>query len=128
MANTLELIGTLYRKMDAQRISEKFEKREFVIETEEQYTQLVKFELVNERCTFIDKFNPGDKLKVSFDVRGRDWKRDDGTIAYFVSLNAWRVDYIGAGTQPPASTHSQAPAVVSEPEEMPIGADSDLPF
>jgi hypothetical protein len=124
MAN-LEVTGTLYRKMDTQRISDKLQKREFVIETtEEQYPQLVKFELLNDKCSSIDGYDLNSKVKVAFNLRGREWKKDDGTVAFFTSLNAWRVELVSVGD---TATKQQAPP--SQPVVVPtIGADEDLPF
>ena len=45
----LEVTGVLYKDFGTQRVTDKMEKREFVIETtDEQYPQLIKFELIND--------------------------------------------------------------------------------
>lgn len=118
----LELTGTLYRKMDTQRITDSFQKRDFVIETQEQYPQLVKIELHNDKCSHLDGYNLGDKIKVSFNVRGREWKKDDSTVTYFTSLQAWKLE---AQEPTQTATQQQAPPKQAAPVTNP---DEDLPF
>lgn len=129
MANALELTGVLYRKMDMQKITDKLDKREFVIETvDDQYPQLVKFELVNERCSIIDRYQTGDRVKVSFNVRGREWKKDDGSTVFFTALQAWRVESLNAGNNASPQTATVQPlATVQEPVAV-MNDDADLPF
>lgn len=125
---SLELNGKLKVLFDVQTFPSGFSKREFVITTEEQYPQDVKFELVKDKTSMIDKYNVGDQLKVSFNVRGNEYQGK-----YFVSLNAWRIENIGAATAPniptplnPMATQpAAAPAPVAPIDD--IGED-DLPF
>ena len=129
MANTLEMTGVLYRKMDMQKITDKLDKRDFVIETvDDQYPQLVKFELVNDRCLVVDRHQVGDRVKVSFNVRGREWKKDDGSTVFFVALQAWRIESLAAASSTTPQTATVQPlATVQEPVAV-MNDDSDLPF
>ena len=83
----LKLEGKVIAIMDEQQITDTFKKREFVIETEDKYPQQVKFELANDKTGLISKYKAGEKITVSFNVRGRAWKDK-----YFVSLDAWRIE------------------------------------
>ena len=85
---TFSLEGKLVKVFDAQKVSASFTKREFVIETDDQYPQVVKFELVQDKTSLIDNYSVGDKIKVNFNVRGRRWEKN-GNENYFVSLSAW---------------------------------------
>ena len=64
-----------------------FQTREFIIVTQEQYPQYIKFQLVQDRCGAIDKFNENDDLTVFFDLRGREWQGK-----YFTNLQAWKIE------------------------------------
>lgn len=67
------ITGTLKAKYEEQRVSERFRKRDFVItDNSSQYPQHISFQLVQDRCSLIDSFNPGDKLHVFFNLRGRE--------------------------------------------------------
>ena len=67
---SLEVTGKLLVKYEAQQVSEKFKKREFVLELAEEingniYTNFAKLQLVQNKCDIIDRFNAGDTVKVT---------------------------------------------------------------
>lgn len=97
---TFEIEGTLHKKFDIESKSSSFQAREFVLTTEGTYPQFVKFQLTQDKCGIIDPYNEGEKMKVFFDLRGREWQGK-----YFTNLNAWKVDKVaesaGAGFQAP---------------------------
>lgn len=85
----LEVEGVLHKKFDTESKTDTFQAREFVIKTDGTYPQFVKFQLVQDRCSAIDPYNEGDNIKVSFDLRGREWNGK-----YFTNLNAWRIEKV----------------------------------
>lgn len=89
---SLQLTGKLYSIGDVQQITDKFSKKEFVVLTDEQYPQHVKFELVNDKTGLIDEFAMNQDVTVHFNVRGREWQKENKPKQYFVSLNAWRIE------------------------------------
>ncbi len=121
-----EITGSLILKEDEVAISDRFKKREFVIEVvnerNSEWNDFVKFQLTQDRCNLIDSFNEGDQLKVSFNIRGRKWEKD-GRVNYFSNLEAWRVEKanVTPGANEPNSEYSQA-------DIPPAGEDEDLPF
>ena len=77
---SFELEGKLIEKFDTVVVSEKFQKREFVLETEENnggsvYTQNIKFQFVQNKCSELDASNVGDVVRVHFNLQGRNGKR-----------------------------------------------------
>ena len=75
MSKAFELSGKLIEKFDTVNVSDPFCKREFVIEKTEnhagtEYTDHVKFQLIQDRCTLLDDLNIQDELAVSFNIRG----------------------------------------------------------
>ena len=96
MANSFELTGTLKVLEDLQTFASGFTKREFVIEIPDgKYPQMVKFEVVRDKISQLDQVSIGDELKVTFDVRGNEYKG-----RYYVNLNAWKIEggYGGGGS------------------------------
>lgn len=91
--------GALIVLKDAEKISEKFTKREFVIEDSSQYPQKVSFQLTQDKCDLLDVFKLGDSVKVNFNLRGRDWKSPQGEIRYFNTLEAWKIELIPSSEQ-----------------------------
>ena len=122
--------GTLLDIMDEQQVSEKFRKREFVLEIPGQYPEHVKFQLVQDKCSAIDGFRLGDEVNVSFSLRGRGFNKD-GQMLYYNNLDAWKVEATGNTPQPRPNV--PAPRVQNQ---VPLGAggmphgnpDHDLPF
>lgn len=123
-----EIVGKLIEKYDQQQVSDKFKKREFVIEKEEMvgtstFTDQIKFQLTQDRCNLIETYNIGDTIKVAFNIRGRKWEKD-GKVSYFTNLEGWKIENAGQGS-------SSAPAIDNAP---PVGMDDapseddDLPF
>jgi hypothetical protein len=94
-----KLEGTLKVANPTQVISEKFSKREFVIETQDQYPQLIMFQATQEKCNLLDSIGVGSKLEVSFNLRGREWNSPAGETKYFNTLEAWKIDVLGATAQ-----------------------------
>jgi len=106
-----EIEGKLHKTFETEKKTQTFEAREFVILiSEENYPQYIKFQLVNDRCTLLDKFREGDQIKVYFDLRGREWNEK-----YFTNLNAWKIEAVSPATESPAK-NSADPGFPSEPD------------
>ncbi|MBT0606880.1 DUF3127 domain-containing protein [Aequorivita echinoideorum] len=69
-----------------------FRKRELVITTEEQYPQDILIEFVQDKTDLLNKFNVGQDVKVSINIRGREWINPQGEKKYFNSIQGWRVE------------------------------------
>lgn len=104
---SLEVTGKLHQVYPTQQIKETFSKREFVLELTDEspsgmvFTNYASFQLVNNNCAVIDQFQPGEMLKVSFNIRGNRWERD-GNVKYITNLNAWRIERAGNTQANPA--------------------------
>jgi len=89
----MQITGKIVETFDVVHISETFKKREFVLEyTESQYPEFIKFELIQEKCDFMDQFSNGDEVVVDFNLKGRKWTNPQGEVKYFNSLQAWRLN------------------------------------
>jgi len=69
-----------------------FQKREYVITTEEQYPQMIMIELTQDKCSLIDQFKVGDNITTSINLRGREWINPQGEAKYFNSVQGWRIE------------------------------------
>jgi hypothetical protein len=111
---SLEVTGKLHVKYDTQQVSDKFKKREFVIELAEEingniYTNYAKMQLVQNKCEILDRFKEGDLIKVSFNIKGNRWERD-GKVNYITNLDAWRIENASAVPGNNTNTQASAPA------------------
>ena len=136
---SFEINGRLAEKYETQKISDRFQKREFILEikstgtTGYEFVDFIKFQSTQDKCSLLDQFNIDDTVKVSFNLRGRKWEKD-GQVSYFTNLEAWRIEKIQDETsEPNTETPSQdtfsnqdAP-FPSQPPENDSGVD-DLPF
>ena len=123
---SFEVVGKLHKKFNTENKTETFRAREFVIEIPDgNYPQMIKFQLVQDRCDILDAFQEGDDLKVFFDLRGREWNEK-----FFTNLNAWRIEKpTKETTQAPPSVADEVPFpdASNEPSQQVIEED-DLPF
>ncbi|NQY30329.1 MAG: DUF3127 domain-containing protein [Flavobacteriaceae bacterium] len=69
-----------------------FRKRELVITTEEQYPQSILIEFVQDKCDLLNSFQVGQGVKVSINLRGREWVNPQGETKYFNSIQGWRIE------------------------------------
>jgi single-strand DNA-binding protein len=121
-----EIEGKLHRLFPTEQKTASFQAREFVIEIPDgNYPQLVKFQAVQERCGILDTYKEGERIKVSFDLRGREWQGK-----YFTSLNAWRIDRAGEeGAAQNTATDERFPAdPFPNYSDAPQADSNDLPF
>lgn len=145
----LEITGKLIEIQPTQQIKENFSKREFVIEITQQtntgmtFTNFASFQLVNNACQMVDRFQVGQDVKVSFDIRGNRWEKD-GQVRYITNLNAWRIEAAmaqqmqqGYGQQPQQQQQFNQVPPAQQPYNPPAqqggtsfdpGSGDDLPF
>jgi len=90
----MELTGKIKLVKETQEVSASFKKREFVITTEEQYPQHIQLEFAQAKCDDLNAIGIGDKVKVSINVRGREWVKPDGESQYFNTLQAWKIEVL----------------------------------
>ena len=92
----MTLTGKLIEIFNTKNVSEKFRKREFVIEyaENENYPQTISMELQQDNCNQLDNYKVGDIVSVEFDLRGRKWISPQGETKYFNSLIAWKISKI----------------------------------
>lgn len=93
----LEIQGKLLEKFETMQVTEKFKKREFVLEVDDNgYTQYVKFQLNQDKCSLIDQHALNDVIKVSFNLSGRPYTKKTGEKDYITNIVAWKIDRLGA--------------------------------
>lgn len=110
-----KLTGTLKVANATQVISEKFSLRKFVITDESQYPQDIEFQLTQDKCDYLDQYRIGEKIDVSFNLRGREWNSPAGEVKYFNTLEAWRIERVGGAPQQPIKQET-TPAIEEEDE------------
>lgn len=69
-----------------------FRKREMVVTTDEQYPQHIMIEFTQDKCDLLNSYQVGEPVKVSINLRGREWVNPQGETKYFNSIQGWRIE------------------------------------
>lgn len=125
----MEVLGKVKVINPEQQVSASFKKRELVVTTEEQYPQHIMIEFTQDKTDLLNQYNLGEQVKVSINIRGREWVSPQGETKYFNSIQGWRIEKMQAeapsAAQMPPMPASEAfePATNFKEEEH-----DDLPF
>ncbi|HNP31671.1 MAG TPA: DUF3127 domain-containing protein [Flavobacterium sp.] len=125
----MEVTGKIKVINPEQQVSASFKKRELVVVTEEQYPQFISINFVQDKCDLLNNYNVGEAVKVSINLRGREWVNPQGETKYFNDIQGWRIEKMQ--TEAPAASQMApmppaeafAPATNFNEEEH-----DDLPF
>ena len=104
-----------------------FRKREVVVTTEEQYPQNILVEFVQDKCDLLNSFEIGKHVKISINLRGREWTNPEGQVKYFNSIQGWRIEEISeeiSKEMPPMPPPTSFETNDEEDNEV----EEDLPF
>ncbi|WP_149303951.1 DUF3127 domain-containing protein [Pareuzebyella sediminis] len=105
-----------------------FRKREVVVTTEEQYPQHLAIEFVQDKTDLLNNYQVGQNVKISINLRGREWTNPQGEVKYFNSIQGWRIEDL----QPESSTDGMPPVPPVEAFEPADNLNEedhdDLPF
>ncbi|HEX2969074.1 MAG TPA: DUF3127 domain-containing protein [Bacteroidales bacterium] len=123
-----EISGKVIDILPVNQVSDKFKKREFVIERKETggstvFVDYIKFQLLQDRCDLINESYMNEEVKVTFNIKGNKWERD-GKINYFTNLDAWKLERL----QPSAGADNTAPPRQFDEAAQDITELDDLPF
>jgi hypothetical protein len=122
----MEVIGRIKLIGEVQTFGDNgFRKRELVVTTDDQYPQMIMIEFVQDKCDLLSNHVVGQDVKVSINLRGREWINPQGEAKYFNSIQGWRMETVQTETP-----QEQAPEDEFEPEPMNFDDEEpdDLPF
>jgi len=108
-----------------------FRKREIVVTTEEQYPQHIMVEFVQDKSDLLDNYQVGQSVKISINLRGREWTNPQGEVKYFNSIQGWRIENLQAAEQGANSAQIPPPPPVEafQPaDNLNEENHDDLPF
>ena len=96
----MEVKGKIKVIKDTSQVSDNFQKREFVVTTDEQYPQDISMEFVQDKVGILDNYSVGDEVTVGINLRGREWTpKNGGETKYFNTIQAsedrdWETNFI----------------------------------
>ncbi len=102
-----------------------FRKRELVVTTDEQYPQMILVEFVQDKCDLLNSYAVGQDVKISINLKGREWINPEGVAKYFNAIQGWRIENLSQAAPqqdlPPADQFTPAPDLsASEPDDLPF--------
>jgi len=123
----MEVLGSIKHIGAEQQVSTAFKKRELVVTTDEQYPQHILIEFTQDKCDLLSAYQVGQPVKVSINLRGREWVNPAGETRYFNSIQGWRIEK--AQPQSPADAYlAKQPALPNNTSATNEEEASDLPF
>lgn len=123
----LELEGRIARKFAPQTGTSArgaWSKQEFIFEYQEgQFpTQICMNVWGEDKVRELEKYQVGDKVKISFNLSSREYNS-----RWYTDVRAWRIEPAGAQPQQPSAP--QAPVAPAPTiDDLPADEDGDLPF
>ena len=104
-----------------------FRKRELVVTTDEQYPQHIMIEFTQDKCDILNTYNVGEDVKVSINLRGREWVNPQGETKFFNAIQGWRIEKVGAAA-PAGAPPVPSPEQFEKAADVNTDAHDDLPF
>lgn len=123
----MEIKGTIKVLGEIQQITQKFKKREIVIEDNlGQYSNFIACQLTQDKCDLGNDFAVGDNVIAGINLRGREWINPEGQAKYFNSIEIWRMEKEVA-----VQNNNKASGIAKQFQEEAIKdlqRDDDMPF
>jgi len=123
----MEVIGKVKLIGDVQTFgSAGFRKRELVVTTDEQYPQMIMIEFLQDKVDLLNNYKVGQDVKVSINLRGREWINPQGEAKYFNSITGWRIESLSQSSSnaqnlPPVDQFQPATNFTEEePDDLPF--------
>ena len=116
-----EIKGTIKRVNETNVISDKFQKREFVLtDDNSEYPQILQLQLTQKNCDKLDGFSEGDRVNVKYNLRGREWTNPSGEVKVFNTIECWWIEKEDVANN--AQTPISKTTIIEDLQE------DDLPF
>lgn len=90
----MQATGTIIRILETKSTSGGFESRSVHIKIEEQYAQVLDIQFTQGKVVELDKFAPGEKVKIDINLKGREWTNPQGEIVVFNTIQGWKIEKI----------------------------------
>lgn len=112
--------------------SNNFRTRDIVITTDEQYPQCLSIQFTQDKCDLLNNYRIGQDVKISINLKGREWINPQGEAKYFNTIQGWRIELLNTSHQPQPQQAAPPPPPVEDYFEGDNNSLSeepdDLPF
>lgn len=121
----LEVEGSIVHIGQTELITDNFQKRDVVVETEGEYPQQILIQFVQDKCDILDKYAEGEEVTVSCNLRGRKWEKGERS-GWMNTIQGWKIKSTG-DKEATAKPSSSSTADTYTPPQVEDQGD-DLPF
>jgi len=87
----MELNVKIHSISETQNVTDTFSKREFIVETQEEYKQYLQLQVIKDKCDVLNNYKKGDFVTVSLNLKGRLWTNPQGEEKCFNTLECWKI-------------------------------------
>lgn len=124
----MEVVGKVKVVNPEIQVSASFKKRELVVTTDEQFPQHILINFTQDKCDLLSAYQPGQLVKVSINLRGREWINPEGQARYFNDIQGWRIEKLAEPQSPtqqyeqnqPQTPYNQMATNDDEPDDLPF--------
>ena len=124
---TLQVKGKLIQKLPTESGEGKngrWEKKQFVIETDEQYPKKICILLWGDKLSMLEKVTEGDLLTVSINIESREYNS-----RWYTDVRAWRIEKdADEGSSVAPAPAAKAAMPTEPPADLGMPQEDDLPF
>lgn len=91
----MEITATVKRIEETKTVGQNdFKTRNLVVTTEEQYPQVLSFQFVKDKTSLLDKFTANQKVKITFNLKGREHTNQKNELVVYNTLDAWKIESV----------------------------------
>lgn len=89
----MKIYAQIHRIENEQSFNEgKFITKIVVLKTLEQYSQVIPIQFENDKIKLLEGFTVGQSVEVEYNLRGKEYTKQDGTISCFITLAGWKIE------------------------------------
>jgi len=118
--------GRIEKICEVQEFSEKFMKREIVLNSGDEYNPLICIQFVNDKISLCDGLEPGELIKCHLNIISKEYNGK-----FFTNINCWKIetlDSVASKTQPEQNHQIQKKPIKKVPFPDDFESSDQLPF
>jgi single-strand DNA-binding protein len=93
MDESVIVTGAVVRVLDVKSTgTNEFKTRSVHVKTEGQYPQVLEIQFTQGNITLLDGLMPGKKVRITINLKGREWTNTAGEISVFNTLVGWKIE------------------------------------
>lgn len=115
---SIELKGKLTEKLSTvtgEGRNGRWEKQEFIIETDDQYPKKICISVWNEKLSMLENIVQGDLINVFVNIESREYNS-----RWYTDIRAWRIDREAEEGASPATAEAEIPELDSPEDDLPF--------